>query len=41
MMVVGALVSVFGRFPTNKMANFYTSVLLIKIANLVPRFKKN
>jgi hypothetical protein len=37
---VGALVSVFGRFSVNKLAKFCTSSLLMKMASLLPRFKK-
>lgn len=37
---VGALVSVFGRFSVNKLAKFCTSSLLMEMASLLPRFKK-
>lgn len=37
---VGALVSVFGRFSVNKPAKFCTSSLLMEMASLLPRFKK-
>jgi hypothetical protein len=39
MTVVGALVSVFGRFPANKLAKFCTSSLLMKMASLLPGVK--
>jgi hypothetical protein len=40
MTLVGALISVFGRFLSNKLAKFCTSSLLMKMAILLPVSKK-